>query len=248
MAICRWWRWLRNGQRVRGMGHDRAVVLEQWSLSLLMPHSTAWRVLWSSRLKAGARPPPVGPRRLRLRIWSAGSRIVQAMPRRRSGAGFARELWAFGSCRPSGAVGLVAAHPPGAGARLLGSSLRTRIASSRFANWGELPRCLAVTSRVGGRRACSTTRWIVFVVNPPWDRPSARSAGSSPTPPPGGSRCRSSFLRPGRVLVRMAYGRVDVHGPGDQPTRASVHLKLLQDPGPGAVTRPPPNEAVRGLP
>lgn len=81
--------------------------------------------------------------------------------------------------------------------RVLGRPVTRRgtpIAARTGMNCGLSPRCPAVSTMARGFCPCSQPR-CSFVVNPPRERPSAWSAGSTLTPP-GGSACRSPFSSP----------------------------------------------------
>ena len=198
-----------------------------------MPHSTAWRSLYSAGSKAGGRP-PARPLFLRWRIWSAFSGWCRRCPVCAGTRGWP------GSRRPcQPAPGRAAQGRPGHGRG-------TRMPASTAWNWGLSPRWPAVIRIDSGFWPCSQAR-CTLVVSPPRNgpvrdqplghRPAGR-LGLQITAPAG----------PGRVLVRPGDGGVHGHIPGDQPLRIGPALQPGQDLAPGAVALPAAEQAIHRLP
>jgi hypothetical protein len=114
------------------------------------------------------------------------------------------------------------------------------------ANWGLSPRWPAVTRIDSGRWPPSTAR-CSFVVSPPRERPSAWSWGLLSTPP-GSSRCRAPLCGPGSVLVRPGHRGIHADLPGDQALGVGLGLQGGENPPPGAVALPAPEQPVHRLP
>ena len=200
-----------------------------------MPHSTAWRSLYSAGSKAGGRPPAL-PLFLRWRIWSAFSGMVHRIPRQAQ----------VGAVGP-GAVGLVRQHPAGTApgppragaghpdARQHGLELRAVTTLAR----GDQDRqrflaLLAGQVHLGGQPAPGPAQRVIIWLG---HRPAGR-LGLQITAPAG----------PGGVLVRPGDGGVHAHIPGDQPLRIRPALQPGQDLAPGAVALPAAEQAIHRLP
>lgn len=115
-------------------------------------------------------------------------------------------------------VGLVAAYPVRPAAGTARSARRMRKPSSTGANIGLSPRWPGEVSRCSGRARSSESRWTLLV-SPPRERPNAsRPSASSRVPPLFRVVGRRPAGRAGRVLMRPAGRRVDVHGPSCRAT------------------------------
>ena len=195
-------------------------------LSRLIPHSTAWRALYSSGSNAGGRPPAL-PLLFRLRTWVGlvGDGAPDPPPPQ------------VGAISP-GTVGLIGQHPPrpGAGTATPGPGhpdtfqhgLELRAVAALPGGDDDRQRLLPLFTRqmdLGGQAPARAAQSMVSRLG----RAGPARRLTLPVPLPAGTS---------RMLMRPAHRGIDADLPADRPGRIRSPLQPADNPRPGAITLP----------